>query len=190
MRNKRILRGFMNKNNKDIRFLYRKVYPMIVDFVLKNNGRKEDAEDLFQEGLLIIFKKIQNKDFKINCKFTTYLYTICRNHWCKELRRKSHIDNECFDKFDLEDTVRYQNSIELKQFELYKKHLSKLDIQDQKILQLHFERKNIDEIMRITGLKNRQAVIDKKYRSKKKLMLSIINDPEYLILQNEILMVD
>ena len=61
---------------------------MILDFTRKNSGSEEDARDLFQEGLVVIFEKVSSGDLKLSSAFRTYFYAVCRNKWLMVLRRK------------------------------------------------------------------------------------------------------
>ncbi len=63
-------------------------------------------------------------------------------------------------------------------------------MESKKILLLHFSGKSITEIMKITGIRNKQVAHNKKYRCKKELIENIINDPEFAQLKNEILITD
>jgi len=51
------------------------------------------AEDLFQDTITYILKDDMKvvRDFKGNCKFSTYLYTICRRYAIKKARKESHM---------------------------------------------------------------------------------------------------
>ncbi|MEL6538028.1 MAG: sigma factor, partial [Bacteroidota bacterium] len=52
------------------------------------NRYVEKARDLFQDLLMAIFYNTQKKDFELTCAFSTYLFSVCRNLWFKELRQR------------------------------------------------------------------------------------------------------
>lgn len=62
--------------------------PVVKKFVLKNNGTRQEAEDIFQEGLVIFCNKINKTDFLLTCSINTYLYSVCKLLWLDELKRK------------------------------------------------------------------------------------------------------
>ncbi|MCC6371664.1 MAG: sigma-70 family RNA polymerase sigma factor [Bacteroidia bacterium] len=62
-------------------------YPVVKKFVLSNSGRREDAEDIFQDALVILFGKVKASEFQLTSTLNTYLYSICKNLWHERLRR-------------------------------------------------------------------------------------------------------
>jgi RNA polymerase sigma factor (sigma-70 family) len=68
--------------------IYKRGYPVIRDLVMKNHGNLDDSQDIFQEGLAIVHNNILEGTFKEKSTIQTYLYSICRNLWMRELRRR------------------------------------------------------------------------------------------------------
>jgi RNA polymerase sigma factor (sigma-70 family) len=64
-------------------------FPVIKKLVLKNSGSKQDAEDVYQEALIILMNKMQNPEFKLTSSLNTYLYSVCRFLWNDELKKKN-----------------------------------------------------------------------------------------------------
>jgi RNA polymerase sigma factor (sigma-70 family) len=67
--------------------LYRQCRPVVIRFVQLNNGRQEDAVDLLQEAVIVLFRNLQKPDFTLRCKVSTYIYSVCRQLWLYQLRR-------------------------------------------------------------------------------------------------------
>jgi RNA polymerase sigma factor (sigma-70 family) len=61
--------------------------PVVKKFVLQNNGTRQEAEDIFQEGLVIFCRKLNNPDFLLTCSINTYLYSVCKLLWLDELKK-------------------------------------------------------------------------------------------------------
>ncbi|MBC9931790.1 RNA polymerase sigma factor [Chitinophaga qingshengii] len=66
--------------------IYRQYFPVIAAYVQQHGGHTADAEDVFQETMLVLVQKIQSPDFTLTASLKTYLYAIARNHWSKRLR--------------------------------------------------------------------------------------------------------
>jgi RNA polymerase sigma factor (sigma-70 family) len=66
--------------------LYKNYYPMIAKLIRNNNGKEEDAQDIFQETLIAFVKSIQKPDFELSAKVGTYLYSIAHRMWLYKLR--------------------------------------------------------------------------------------------------------
>jgi RNA polymerase sigma factor (sigma-70 family) len=64
-------------------------FPVIKKLVLKNSGSKQDAEDVYQEALIILMNKMQNPEFKLTSSLNTYVYSVCRFLWNDELKKKN-----------------------------------------------------------------------------------------------------
>lgn len=163
---------------------------MIKRFILKNKGCTADAEDIFQEALLILYRNVQSDEFNLTCKLSTFIFKICRNLWNKELRRRKFSYMSYYEKEDLVDEISFDSQTEKQMIKIYLKHIKKLSQSCQKILLLHFENRSIDEIMNVMGYKVRQTALDKKFRCKKLLIDAIKADPEFKKLQDELLPTD
>lgn len=75
------------KSDKALDGLY-KHFPMIRKMVRTHGGDVRDAEDVFQDALVILCRKIENPDFTLTSRLSTYLYGVCRYLWKDELRRR------------------------------------------------------------------------------------------------------
>lgn len=68
-------------------------FPVIKRFILKNSGSREDAEDIYQEALIILIRKVNTPEFILTSSLNTYLYSICRFLWSERLKKQSkHIE--------------------------------------------------------------------------------------------------
>lgn len=64
-------------------------YPKVQSWVIGKGGTKSDAQDLFQEALIILVRKVSEDNFSLNSNLTTYLFGICKLLWRNELKRKN-----------------------------------------------------------------------------------------------------
>ena len=79
-----------NKYSKAINGLY-SVLPLIKQYIRTNNGSGEDAQDIFQDALLVLYKKIHVGEFILSVPLKTYLYAVAKNCWMQELRRRKKL---------------------------------------------------------------------------------------------------
>lgn len=84
-----LLNGLARSDRKAIETLYQQNYAMVQAFVINNNGTADDARDLFQEAMILLFEKAGSGNFELNCKIKTYLYSVCRRLWLKRLQQAS-----------------------------------------------------------------------------------------------------
>ena len=74
-------------NAKALAALYRH-YPLIRQIIKENGGNSQDAEDVFQETLIIFYRKAQDANFKLTAQLNTYLACVARYMWKDELRKR------------------------------------------------------------------------------------------------------
>lgn len=176
-----ILNGLIDRKSEVIRFLYRNYYDSIRNLVTRNSGRIEDAEDVFQDALVILYRKIVGKELQLSCSLKTYLYAICRNLWLQRLQKKDfkmeqlneNIDNRT-ETFILEESLHDESK-----YNLYQKNFLKLSKDCQRVLQLFLKKTRMEEITRIMGYSSIDYTKTRKYLCKKSLKEKILNDPEF-----------
>jgi RNA polymerase sigma factor (sigma-70 family) len=77
-------------NSKALKALYRS-FPMMEKLIRTNGGTRQDAEDIFQEALIILCTQVREKNFRLTAKLSTYLFSICRYLW-KDASKKRKLD--------------------------------------------------------------------------------------------------
>ena len=112
-----ILDGLRKRDSNVLDFIYENFFHQIKIFINKNNGTDEDAQDIYQDAILVIYQKIKNDNLTLNCSFNTYLYSVCRLLWLKQLeKRKKSLeyaeDSEKLVELDNDDILKYYNSNE------------------------------------------------------------------------------
>jgi RNA polymerase sigma factor (sigma-70 family) len=97
------------RNELAVNSLYRN-FPTIRQLVRTRGGSTKDAEDIFQEALLILLNKARNPKFQLNAKLSTYLYGVSRFLWYDQLRKhRPHIP---YDPADLTNAADFTETIE------------------------------------------------------------------------------
>ena len=169
------------KDGKVLDFIYDNYFYRIQTFINRNSGTDEDAQDVFQDAILVIFQKLRKEEIVLNCSFGTYLYSICRLLWLKQLKMKSQ--KKAFIE-ESEETVKLDDTLDIiheknERYNLYLEHFNKLSYNCQKILELFLARIALKEIAKILGLKSEQYVKKRKHICKEKLVGSVKNDPKF-----------
>jgi len=75
-----------------LKHLYKINYPKVEVLVLKNNGTKEHAKDIFQDAFLALWKNVKQDKFvpQNESSINGYLYTIAKHKWMDYLRSKDY----------------------------------------------------------------------------------------------------
>ncbi|GHE43184.1 RNA polymerase sigma factor [Sphingobacterium griseoflavum] len=106
-----ILRGMESGDNLAIHKLYTLYYPTIAKMVINNQGSREEAQDIFQETVMVLYDKVISGDFELSSKLQTFLYAISKRLWLKQLTRgESKYYKDQLDQ--LEDSLAAEDAIE------------------------------------------------------------------------------
>lgn len=79
------------KDREVISLLYKKVLPLVKRFVVKHSGRKEDANDVFQDALMVFYKQVIKGTFDPKYKVYGYLYRLSINYWINKIKKDSRM---------------------------------------------------------------------------------------------------
>lgn len=81
-------------NNLAVSYFYNREYENCKRHILKNNGDEADAESVYQEAFIVLFKKLKKPDFQLTGALGGLLYMIVRNQWLNELRKRRKLPLE------------------------------------------------------------------------------------------------
>jgi RNA polymerase sigma factor (sigma-70 family) len=169
------LKGLISRDERILRALYTTYFDGVRRFVLANNGSSDDAKDIFQDVLLVLFQKARDGNFKLTCALGTYLYSVTRFLWLKELSKRRWTSFELNEKHDFVDTDDDVVAIHEKNERLlfFRKCFEKLSENCRKVLSLYNEGHSIAEITLIMGFKSEQHTKNRRYRCKLTLIENI-----------------
>ena len=175
-----ILKGLKSNDSEVLNFIYRKYFPEIRFFVIKNSGSDEDAQDVFQEAIIIIYKKLRDGVLDLTCSFKTYLYSVCRIVWLKQLEKRKikkdgFSDNQVF--VDLQEGVE-EMAEEQERYKLYQKHFQTLQ-------NLFLEKVPLKEIASRMNINSEKYLKKRKFQCKEILVKRIQNDPNFKKLKDD-----
>lgn len=153
------------KYTSAIKALY-KHYSTVRGIVLKNSGSKQDAEDLYQEALIILFRKVKEKDFQLTSSLSTFLVGICRLQWMSELRKRSKSSGDFESDLSEAQAEEFSSFIEEEtKFKTAEKALLEIGEKCRDLLRLfYFEKLDFKTIASKIGLSNEKVAKVQKYR--------------------------
>ena len=185
---KALIQGIRNHESPVLQHVYDTYYPIIEGYIVHNQGSREQARDIFQEAMIVVYNKVKLGELELTCKFGTYLYAICKKMWIQE-RKKYLLRNEKLRRQAMmvqdpgpADDPLLQNHLN----HLFNKHFGDLSDDCQKILSMYFNNFSVEDIRTAMNYKNLHHTADRKYRCKKSLVKRIVNDPLFKRLKNEL----
>jgi len=173
-----ILDSLKHRENHVVSYISKKFLPMIKHMLRELSWDDEDAEDIFQEALIIIIKKIDANEFKLTAKFSTYLYAVCKNLLEYRRRKKAVEDRYLIRKTETTFEENFSEEYDRKyQYKIYKHYFAKLGSSCQNILNMYWLDMPIKEIAQKVG-STEGYVRKKKYECKKRLIDLILKNPD------------
>ncbi|WP_239016404.1 RNA polymerase sigma factor [Sphingobacterium corticibacter] len=169
-----LLKGIANRDNRVILQLYKLHYPYVERMILNNNGSKDQAKDVFQEAVMVLYDKVTGQGFVLESKLKTFLYAVSRRLWLKQLGKKSNnhysIEQDGFEESpDLSEDLQMHEDQE-RQFEKMESALQVLGEPCQSILtDFYLRNKSMQDICEKFGYTNTDNTKTQKYKCLQRL---------------------
>jgi len=178
-----IIAGLRKRDNRVLQYIYKNSYNPVKQLIMNNAGSDNDAEDIFQEALIIIFKKLRDEsEFELTSSFNTYMYSISRLLWLKRLRNIKKIEIDPLNR-DMEERIEFEEPLPVQDKDLrmaiYQRTLLKIPEDCQKILRLTAQDITSKEIARQLGFRSEGYVRKRRHFCKEYLVNKIKEDPDY-----------
>lgn len=171
-----IINGIRNQDDKTLNWLYDNYLPAVKKHVLNNSGSKQDASDVFQDTIIVLYNQITENTLNLRFDLKGYFFGIARNVWNEQLRRNQKtLELE----FDLPEDEAQEELEDQTLERIVTKVFPMLKPDEQMILRLFAEDMSYEDIAVRMDLKNETNARRKKYLSKEALLGLLKNDPEY-----------
>lgn len=154
--------------------LYREHFRMVEYFITKNSGTIADAEDIFQDAMLVVFDKSRDAGFELSCALSTFVYSVARNLWLKKLRgaqkQVNVADFENHVNIPVEEEVNDNSG----QLDKVRAAIETLGENCRKILVLfYYQKMNMQQIAEQLGYTNPDNAKNQKYKCLQQLKTKI-----------------
>lgn len=176
---------FCQQRREAVAKIYDSYFPVISRLIKKNRGRKEDVEDVFQEGVLVLLNYCRKENFWLKVPLKSFLYAVCKNIWLKKLKKKGRLDVTFYDLseyVDLKNILAAEDEINhrAENEQLLWKYFNQLPPQEKKTLWLYYmEEKSHKEIAGIVGFSDEASARVQKFRYVRRLRQMVRQDPDF-----------
>ena len=173
------LQGIADNDYGVLQQIYKESLPEVIKYVQRNSGTSDDAKDIFQEGILVIYRKIKKDELVLTTSFHVYLFAVCKRIWLKKIKRKGkkEVTMETIEAYSIEESFE-DGLIKSRKWALYNRMFLKLTEECQKVLKMAFNGMSGKEIALNMGY-TEEYVKRKKYKCRISLTNMIKKDPEY-----------
>ena len=177
----RILAGIVENDRIVIQYVYDKYFLSIKSYVVKHGGDENDAWDVFQDSLMVVYEQAQSGDLILKNTFITYFYSVCKYKWLKNLRDSSPNQHEEFEYKTETELYGYNKYVvqldeALEQEErvrLYQENFLKLSKECQKLFKLLAQGLTTNEITEELNYKSTGFTYKKRRLCKEQLLKRI-----------------
>lgn len=145
-----------------LKLLYRKL-PDIKRYLVSLGCNTADAEDIFQEALLIFSRKVDEPDFDLTVAPFHYVKNTCKFLWYNASRKKSNMrTQELTDVSDQDDEGWWEKELKLQRIE---SAIEKIGKKCQQLLRLFYGKGvSMTVVAQRLGMRNNKVAKAQKYR--------------------------
>ena len=144
------IEGLANNDSAIIQSIYKKFVPKVISYIRNNSGDEDQAQDVVQEIMIVLFNQTKAKSLQLSCPFDAYFFLLCKRKWLNELKKASNKgvtikEEETSTNEPTADMVAETELFEEKQ-QLFDAMFQKLGEKCQEVLKLSFTIKSMEEV--------------------------------------------
>ena len=162
-----LLQGLAKNEKRAIETIYKENYNVVQALIINNNGTTDDAKDIFQEAMMVLYQKVKSGTFELNCQIKTYIYSVSRRLWLKRLlhqNRFSLTDNHHDLQTVVEDDME-ENDRRDAEFAMMEKALNSLGEPCKSLIEaFYIQKKSMQDIAVSFGYTNADNAKNQKYK--------------------------
>lgn len=162
-----LLNGLAKNDRQAIETIYKQHFGMVQSLIINNNGTADDARDIFQEAMIVLYEKSKSGSFELTSQLKTYLYSVCRRLWLKRLQQQQKFVP---DLNGVEETVPVEDDLELHEqrsgeLMMMEKAMLSLGEPCKSLLEAYYiQKKNMTDIAGSFGYTNADNAKNQKYK--------------------------
>ena len=164
---KELLTGLAASDKKAVETIYKENFNMVQALIINNNGSADDAKDIFQEAMVVLYEKVRSGSFELNCQIRTFVYSVSRRLWLKRLQQQ----NRYSDPGDsMESVVAVEEDLEAHEqrnaeFDMMEKAINNLGEPCKSLLEAYYlQKQNMQVIASRFGYTNADNAKNQKYK--------------------------
>ncbi len=162
-----LLKRLAAGDSRAIKSIYTSHYRMISGWIVKHGGGEQDAADICQESVVVLYEKSKSKDFQLTSKISTYLFSVAKNLWYKELqnRRTEILTNEPIEmESSYEDDLKVHREREI-HYQQLDDAMEELGSPCNELLKAYYyKQKSMHELVDKFGYTNTDTAKTQKYK--------------------------
>jgi RNA polymerase sigma factor (sigma-70 family) len=162
-----LLQGLADEDKQSIEKIYREHYNMVQSLVINNNGSPDDAADIFQELMIVLFEKAKTGSFELHCQLKTFIYAVSKRLWLKklnQLQRFSGPDGVVDEVVSVDEDIEVHERRQ-QEFSIMESAMAKIGEPCKSLLEAYYvQRKQMQAIATDFGYTNADNAKTQKYK--------------------------
>jgi len=164
---KALLEGLAASDKKAVETIYQENFNMVQALIINNNGSADDAKDIFQEAMIVLYEKARTGSFELNCQIKTFVYSVSRRLWLKRLQQQNRYTAP---GDSMESVVAVEEDLEAHEqrnaeFDMMEKAISNLGEPCKSLLEAYYlQKQNMQVIAAKFGYTNAENAKNQKYK--------------------------
>ena len=139
-----------NNDSAIIQSIYKKFVPKVVSYIRNNSGDNDQAQDVVQEVMIVLFNQAKAKKLQLTCPFDAYFILLCKRKWLNEIKKSSNkgvtMDDDLPSNNELTDEMVTETEMFDEKQQLFDTIFQKLGDKCQELLKLSFAIKSMEEV--------------------------------------------
>ena len=144
------LEGLANNDSAIIQSIYKKFVPKVVSYIRNNSGDEDQAQDVIQEVMILLFNQAKANKLQLTCPFDAYFFLLCKRKWLNELKKTANkgvtIDDDVTSTNEPTEELLAQTEVFEEKQQLFDLMFQKLGDKCQEVLKLSFTLKSMEEV--------------------------------------------
>lgn len=161
-----------------LKAIYEQSYVTIRNHVIQNSGTEDEAKDVFQDAMVVLYNKLKSDRFEKKSSINTFLFGIARNLWLRVLsqNKKQHlIQDELKQEDSMESIPIWKEGSDNKT--ILNSLMDQIGRSCQRLLKLYYyDNFSTQELRKQLNLGSEQVVRTKVYRCMKKLREVVVEN--------------
>ncbi len=162
-----LLQGLARNDKKAVETIYKENFGTVQSLIINNNGTADDAKDIFQEAMIVLYEKARSGSFELNCLIKTYVYSVSRRLWLKRLQQANRYNGELSGTeaaIPVEEDISEHTRRDA-EFEMMGKAIMSLGEPCKSLLEaFYLKKQNMQEIATSFGYTNAENAKTQKYK--------------------------
>lgn len=173
------IEGLRTGNSEVLTALYKKYFNIVLKLIVNNSGSEEAARDIYQETVIVLYENAQRTEFQLNCQLQTYIYSVAKRLWLKQLKKNGRTfllaEDDENEVADVSDALRDHLD---KEDDIVKMNLSLATLGEPcvtLIRDFYVHKRTMDEIAEKFGYTNADNAKNQKYKCLQRLKKYFFN---------------